>query len=48
MSGPLDHGGTVVVHPSNDKRPLYTNVGASSSNSSVVKLPRSQTLILMC
>ena len=44
MSGPLDRGGTVVVCPSNDKRPTYANEGGSSSNSSVRKLPRSQIL----
>ena len=51
MSGPLDRGGRVVVHPSNDKQPTlaYTNEGASSFNSSqsVSKLPRSQTLNLI-
>ena len=44
---PLDRGGTVVVRPSNDKRPTYTNEGASSSSSSVSKFPRSQTLNLI-
>lgn len=47
MSGPLDHGGTVVVRPSNDKRPKSRNEGASSSNSSVCKLPSPQTLNLI-
>ena len=51
MSGLLDRGGTVVVCPSNDKRPTSTNEpeDASSSNSSqsVSKLPRSQTLNLI-
>lgn len=52
MSGELalDRGGTVVVRPSNDKQSTYTNEGASSSYSSqsVSKLPRSQTLNLIC
>ena len=51
MSGPLDRGGTVVICPSNDKRPTSTNEpeDASSSNSSqsVSKLPKSQTLNLI-
>ena len=51
MSGPLDRGGTVVVRPSNDKQPTYTNRGASSfkfdSSQSVSKLPGFQTLTLI-
>ena len=51
-SGPLVRGGTVVVRPGDDKQPTlaYTNEGVSSLNSSqsVSKLPRSQTLNLIC
>ena len=44
MSGTLDRGGTVVVRPSNEKKPTNTNEGASSSKSAqlVSKFPRSQ------